>query len=130
MDTVIHSKERVLRTLKELEAMVASVVDVNASEAKDLVAQIREEGRRERQEMKAMMLAFIMDEAVPISIYREWISRSSLYTHERAGAFTMTRKQGRVCLEPSVFFAFWRTLNEEKRSVGGGRHSISSRATS
>lgn len=102
------TKEHALRQIRELEAMIAGLDEQQSAEGKALLERLQDEARRGRQEALAMVLALIADEPVPVSMYKEWLSYSALYAHERAGRIQMERIHGRACLKPSVFFEFWR----------------------
>lgn len=63
----------------------------------------------------AFSLAVMADEEMPISLLRPWASYESFRKWEKAEKITLTRRNGKVCVRPSVFFAFWKTLPDETK---------------
>ncbi len=66
---------------------------------------------RDRRESRALALAVLTDEPVPVSLLKPWASYAAFWKWEKAGKLTLTRANGKVCVRPSHFFALWRSLN-------------------
>jgi hypothetical protein len=102
MTSLDQARTSLLDVVAFLDALPATNAEAPAPKADPSVA------------TQAFALAVLKDEPLPISLLAPWASYVRFRQWELAGKIKLERANGKVCVQPSVFFAFWRSLPKDE----------------
>jgi hypothetical protein len=89
-----------------LHSQPAAIGDKEINRAEELGNVMRKHG----EYLQAMLLAALDDRPVPIALFKPWCSYPPIRNAEIAGKLTLERRNGKVLVTPSDFFAWFNTL--------------------
>ena len=114
--------QRLLRAIQEVN-LHANALYQTQDEPDELDAGERKIIRQEiERAINTVLMGVFFDQEVPIKKFKDWMSYAMFRKLEISGAIQLTRRGGRLLIKPSVFFAMWNALPENKvRKSGPGR---------
>ncbi len=107
---------KLLTLLEDARRLAEQVASNDCADSGDEVERLAAEGRKMQQAAMVLVLAFISDEPTPISLFKPWASYSQFRIWEGEGTLKLTRRNRKVCVTPSAFFAVWRKLKDKRKT--------------
>jgi len=91
---------------------VASYLEAQAEAvpAHQVEEKVAEQVLQAQKAMQSFLLALLADVPVPVSHFKAFASYKQFYRWRKAGQIDCRTINGKVCVEPHVFFAFWKSL--------------------
>lgn len=88
----------------------------------DALAKLEDKLEEKIKEAQAWLIAIPGDNPLPISFYEPWTSYMTINRAELAGSLTtVERRNGKLLLTPTNFFAWFNTIPADKRKVAHNR---------
>ncbi len=106
-----------LELIEQLRAFILNAQTAQAGNADQIatVKQLAKELREERKHMQTMLLAVLSDQPVPVSMFKPWASYWAVNKAERDGALTLERRNKKLLIAPSAFFAWFNATPTESK---------------
>lgn len=79
-------------------------------DAEDFEKRVAQAVAESRQAIESFVLALMADEYVPVSLFKPFAGYDKFYRWSKDGLLKTEKKNGKVCVKPRAFFAFWKSL--------------------